>query len=72
MWKSHAEVMLRQPLGPPAALSHLFFFPLSLKEPLSPALEEGVGPNITRDIRTPGGAHPPLHAQPTCVAFSLN
>lgn len=75
MWKSHAEVMLRQPVGPPAVPLTPFLLPSVLKgASLSNSVKEGVGPNITitEDIRTPGGADPPLHAQPTRVAFSLN
>lgn len=68
MWKSYVEVIPRQPVGPP---------PVPLTPFLLPSVFKGaslVGHNITitKDFRTPGGAEPPLHAQPTWVAFSLN
>lgn len=67
MWRSHAEVMLRQPVVPPQSLLHLLFFPLSLKEPLSLTLMEGVGPNISI-TRVPGRQvvqiHPCMHSLP--------
>lgn len=74
MWKSGVEVMPRQPVGPPPVPLTSVLLPSLFKGASLSNSKEGVGPNITmtKDIRTPGGAAPPLHAQPTCVAFSLN
>lgn len=66
MWKSHVEVMLRQPVGPPPFPLTPFLLPSVFKgASLSSSVQEGVGRNIsiTKDIRWW------CRASPACTAY---